>query len=306
MEVPCDLKNLNYLHMKIALYGKTFSEDFRPYISELLGKLAAHRTELSVFGPFHAFIGHDNMDRYAVSHIFTGEDDFQADCELMVSIGGDGTFLESLPIVIRHDIPVVGINSGRLGFLSYISRNDINQAFDSILDRRFDIEYRSLICVASPDSLFVGLNFALNDITVHKSDSSLITVDASIDGEFLTTYWTDGLIISTPTGSTAYALSVGGPVVAPGSGNLIIAPIASHNLSVRPLIVPDTSRINLRVNSRNDKFFITADNRTELLPTGIPLAIGKASSRLKMIRLHGTSFYATLRNKLMWGVDKRN
>jgi len=150
------------------------------------------------------------------------------------------------------------------------------------------------------------MNFALNDITIHKNDSALITIDAYINQEFLNTYWTDGLIISTPTGSTAYSLSVGGPVVVPGSGSLIIASIASHNLTIRPLVIPDSSIITLKVHSRNGKFLVTADNRTRVIETDQVFEIGKSDYTLKMLKLHNTSFYATLRDKLKWGEDVRN
>jgi NAD+ kinase len=292
--------------MKIALYGKTFSEGFRPHIQVLIDKLSENNAQVTAYKPFCDFICAETELRRPFHGTYSNLKDFEGDCELMVSIGGDGTFLESIPYVIRHDIPVIGINSGRLGFLAYISKEEITKAFDAIFAGNYDLESRTMIHFLSPAGLFSGLDYALNEITIHKSDSSLITIDAYVNDEFLNTYWTDGLIISTPTGSTAYSLSVAGPVVVPGSGNFIIAPIASHNLTVRPLIIPDDTVITLKVNSRSGKFFVTADNRTILNESETTFRLGKAACTLKMLRLPETSFYRTLRNKLMWGEDKRN
>jgi len=292
--------------MKIALYGRTFSEGFRPYIQGLINKLVENHAQLTAYKPFCDFICKETGMPRLFHGTYNSLKDFDGDCDLMVSIGGDGTFLESIPYVIRHDIPVIGINSGRLGFLAYISKEEINRAFDDILAGRFDLEYRTMLHFLSPPDLFNGLDYALNEVTIQKSDTSLITIDAYVNDEFLNTYWTDGLIISTPTGSTAYSLSVSGPVVVPGSGNFIIAPIASHNLTVRPLIIPDETVITLKVNSRSGKFYVTADNRTILNDSATTFRMGKANCMLKMLRLPDTSFYRTLRNKLMWGEDKRN
>jgi NAD+ kinase len=292
--------------MKIALFGKTFNAGFRPYITELFELLAANKVEISVFKPFYDFISCETGTEFPVAGFFRNTDDFDSGNDLVVSIGGDGTFLESIPFVIRYEIPIIGINSGRLGFLANISKENITEAFQAILSGDFSYEFRSLIHFRLPEGLFNGLNYALNDITIHKADSSLITIDASINDEFLNRYWTDGLIISTPTGSTAYSLSVGGPVVVPGSENVIIAPISSHNLTVRPLIIPDSNTITLKVSSRSGVYCITADNRTMLVHGEQTFVVGKSNYRLKMLKLPKTSFYETLRNKLKWGEDVRN
>ncbi|MBN1143473.1 MAG: NAD kinase [Bacteroidales bacterium] len=292
--------------MKIAIFGKTFNQGFVPYINELLDLLVRNEVQVTVYKPFYDFICcQTGKDRHYCS-MFSGPEDFACDCDLMVSIGGDGTFLESIPFVIRQQLPVIGINSGRLGFLANISKENITEAFLALLAGEYTYEYRSLICIKQPEDLFKPINFALNDITIHKSNSSLITIDAYVNDEFLNTYWTDGLIISTPTGSTAYSLSVGGPVVVPGSGNLIIAPVSSHNLTVRPLIIPDTNIITLKVNSRSGVYAITADNRTKQINGEQEFRIGKSEFKLKMVKLPNTSFYKTLREKLKWGEDIRN
>lgn len=291
--------------MKIALFGKTFNQGFRPYINELMRILRDHQAEVSVYKSFYDFICCETGEDPPDCHTFSDVKNFDQSVDLMVSIGGDGTFLESIPYVIRQGLPVIGINSGRLGFLANISKESIRDAFESIFNGRFDIEYRTLIGFKEPETIFSGMNFALNDITI-KSNASMITIDAYINDEFLNTYWTDGLIIATPTGSTAYSLSVGGPIVVPGSGNLIIAPISSHNLTVRPLIIPDTNTISIKVNSRNGLYNLTADNRTLILSDQEMLKITKSDYRLKMLKLPHTSFYKTLRDKLKWGEDVRN
>jgi NAD+ kinase len=292
--------------MKIAIYGKTFNPGFRPYIEELLDILNEQKVQLSVFSPFYSFICCETCKEYKIDHVYTGFDDFNPSVDLMVSIGGDGTFLESIPYAIRQNTPMIGINSGRLGFLANISKENIRDAFQAIMARHYAFEYRSLIELKDPPGIFGNLNFALNEITILKSDSSLITVDAFIDNEFLNTYWADGLIISTPTGSTAYSLSVGGPVVVPGAGNIVIAPIAPHNLTVRPLVIPDSSTITLKVKSRTGNYMITADNRTRVIGSNETFEIVKSEHSLKMLKLPNTSFNTTLREKLKWGEDVRN
>jgi NAD+ kinase len=291
--------------MKIAIFGTTFNQGFKPYINELMKILQDHSAEITFYKPFFDFICCETGEEPEKCSYYNNLNDFDRKTDLMVSIGGDGTFLGSLPFVIEQNIPIIGINSGRLGFLANISKENITDAFKSIFAGDYELEYRTLLCFKHPKDLFDGMNFALNDITV-KSDSSLITIDAYINDEFLNTYWTDGLIISTPTGSTAYSLSVGGPVVVPGSGNLIIAPISSHNLTVRPLIIPDSNIISLRVNSRSGQYTVSADNRTLHLNNLEMFRIGKSDHKLKLVKLPNTSFYITLRDKLKWGEDVRN
>lgn len=292
--------------MKIALYGKTFSESFRPFISQLLDKLAENNVSISVYKPFCEYICSETGFSGMLMEQFINIEEIDGSYDLIVSIGGDGTFLESMPFAVQNNIPIIGINSGRLGFLAYISKEDIVTAFDAIFGKSFTIEERALIKLVSPDNFFRGLDCALNEVTIQKSDSTMITVNAYVNDDFLNTYRTDGLIVSTPTGSTAYSLSVGGPIVLPGSGAFIIAPIASHNLTVRPLVIPDNKTITLEVTSRSGSFLVTADNRTVKTGSTGKFVLRKAENTLKMLRLPNTSFYGTLRDKLMWGADKRN
>jgi NAD+ kinase len=292
--------------MKIALYGKTFTPGFYPYIQKLLGMFADNKTEVSIFKPFLDFINAQPTEKSAFKQVFTSEKDIDPATDLLISIGGDGTFLESIPLVFRKKIPIIGINSGRMGFLANISKEDIESAFSSIFKGEYQIECRTMIHFETPEDIFGDLNFALNEITIQKNNASMITIDAYVDNEFLNTYWTDGLIVSTPTGSTAYSLSVGGPIVVPGSGSFIIAPIASHNLTVRPIVVPDHVHIKLMVNSRSGQYLVTADNRTRLVDSSVQFTLSRSEYILNMIKLPSTNFYSTIQNKLMWGMDKRN
>ncbi len=292
--------------MKIAIYGKSFSQDFYPYMEKLLRLIAESNVGMSIYKPFLDFINTISANKYHTVPTFTSVNEIYGIAELMMSVGGDGTFLESIPFVFHHDIPIIGINSGRMGFLANISKEDIEHAFGAILDGNYEIEYRTMLHFQTPEDIFGDMNFALNEITIQKSDASLITIDAFLDNEFLNTYWTDGLIVSTPTGSTAYSLSAGGPILVPGSGSFIIVPIASHNLTVRPIVIPDYIHVKLSVNSRSGKFLVTADNRRKLVDTSMHFNICKSKYKLGMVKLPNTNFYSTMRNKLMWGIDKRN
>lgn len=292
--------------MVITIYGKTFNSGFNPYIKELFDKLKQHNVRIIVYKSFLEFIRKKTDIDLQVTDIFEMHDDIKDDVDFMISIGGDGTFLETIPFLRNYNIPIIGLNSGRLGFLANIARDEISSALDAIFENKYKIESRALLRLDSDINVFGDLNFALNEITIQKKSSRMITIDAYLNDEFLNTYWTDGLIISTPTGSTAYSLSVGGPIMIPGSNNFIIAPIAIHNLTVRPIVIPDDNIITINVNSRNEKFFVTADNRTSLIDSSVKLTLYKADFKLKMLKLPNNSFYVTLRNKLMWGADKRN
>ncbi len=292
--------------MIISIYGKTYNSEFNPYIKELFEKLGQNNVETIVYKPFIKFIKNNAGIDTTSMDVFENHNEIKDDVDFMISIGGDGTFLETIPFVRNYNIPIIGLNSGRLGFLANISKGEISSALDAIFEKKFEIESRTLIKLDSDINVFGELNFALNEITIQKKNSSMITIDVYLNDEFLNTYWTDGLIISTPTGSTAYSLSVGGPIIIPGSNNFILASIASHNLTVRPIVIPDNNIIKLKINSRNEKFFITADNRTSLIENSVKLTLYKADFKLKMLKLPNNNFYVTLRNKLMWGADKRN
>jgi NAD+ kinase len=293
--------------MKIAIFGKQISPDFQPYIIELFGKLSEHNVEVYIFRPFYQHIIEQTECSLLKCNLFSTADESPDDIDFLISIGGDGTFLESMLYLKSSDIPVIGLNSGRMGYLANIGCDEISKAIDTLFNRDYEIEERTLLRIEGNVPLFDGYNFALNEVSVQKTDSSLISIDTWINDEFINTYWTDGLIIATPTGSTAYSLSVGGPIVIPESRNFILAPIASHNLSMRPMVVPDDVIIRLVINSRNGTFLITADNRNMILNMeNNELLVRKTKFILKMLKLPYNNYFQTLRNKLMWGIDKRN
>ena len=229
------------------------------------------------------------------------------DTDLMLSIGGDGTFLDAVSYVFNYNIPLAGINTGRLGFLADINSESIEDALTSFIKGKYHIQERSLLKLVSPSDLFQSFNYAVNELTVHKLDnSSMIKISTSIDGEFLANYWADGLIVSTPTGSTAYSLSVGGPIMSPEIQGVLITPIAPHNLTVRPVVFPDSVEIELNVEGRGSQYLVSIDHRSVPLDFSIPLTLKVDQQKVKVVKLNDQNFYGTLRNKLMWAADRRN
>jgi len=232
-------------------------------------------------------------------------DDFSAD--LALSIGGDGTFLNTAAHIGEKQIPILGINTGNLGFLADVPSDEILQAIDAVLAGNYLVEERALLAVKTSDGSTFEYPYALNEVSIQKQDSSsMISINATVNGELVHTYRADGLIISTPTGSTAYSMSVGGPLVAPQSQNFILSPVASHSLNVRPLIIPDSWSIELEVISRNHNFLVAIDGRSKVLAQSTKLTISKADFKVKVVKQINHTFFDTLKNKLMWGVDKRN
>ncbi len=293
--------------MKIAIYGKEFQDNFNPYFKNLLGLLLKHKAEIIIYKPFFDILSSDLQCCIEDVKFFQNSSEIYRDTDCLLSIGGDGTFLESATLVKNLGIPIAGINSGRLGFLATISRNEIEFAINKILNKSYSFEERDLIELSSNNQVFKDCNFALNELTVTKKDSgSMITIHVYVDGNFLNTYWSDGLIIATPTGSTAYSLSVGGPIVVPGSNNFIVTPIAPHNLTVRPIVIPDSSEITLKIEGRGENYLVSLDRRYETLPVDVELKIKKAGFTIKVLKYDSRTFFETLRAKLMWGVDVRN
>ncbi len=293
--------------MNIAIYGKEFKDAFCPYFRNLIDLLLKHKAEISINKPFFDWLDVDFQSIMGKVSFFDKSMELNNNIDCLLSIGGDGTFLESASYVKDLGIPIAGINSGRLGFLATISRNEIEFALTKILNKSYSTEERELIELSSNNAVFKDCNFALNELTVTKKDSgSMITIHVYVDGNFLNTYWSDGLIISTPTGSTAYSLSVGGPIVVPGSNNFIITPIAPHNLTVRPIVIPDSSEISLKIEGRSENYLVSLDRRYETLPSGVELRINKAKFKIKVLKYNSRTFFETLREKLMWGLDVRN
>lgn len=293
--------------MKIAIYGKSFNASFLPSIKAMINELHTHKTYIILYKEFYEFISRQYGYKPEIDSVFSNYNEITEDIDFMFSIGGDGTFLESISFVRNKNIALVGINSGRLGFLADIAQDEIPSCLNAIFNNSFSYETRSLIEVHTDNNLFGDLNFALNEVTVQKKDtSSMITIHAYLNDQLINSYWADGLIIATPTGSTAYSLSAGGPIVAPNSKNFILTPLAPHNLTVRPIVVADSNVITLKVQSRSQNFLAVLDHRSAVFNAGTEIKLKKADFTIKLLKLDNHNFYKTLRNKLMWGVDKRN
>lgn len=293
--------------MKIAFYGQTINPDFHNELSRLFALLKDKQIESFIYSPFLEYLQAECGINPQVTGQFENDEDLPQDVSYMFSIGGDGTFLKSFLVARKGSIPLVGINTGRLGFLSAISREEIESAIDDILDGNILIDERTVLELEIVSEKQTGLQYALNEIAVTKLDSSsMINIRACINNEFLNNYWADGLIVATPTGSTAYSLSVGGPILTPDSENFVISPIAPHNLTVRPMVVPDHHSITLHVEGRGLHYLVSIDSKSEPVYFAESLKIRKAPFKVKTIRLKGHNFFSTLRNKLMWGADKRN
>jgi len=293
--------------MKIAIYSKNLNRSGNEFIYDLFYKLKKNGISIHAYLPFFNFLRDEFDYTIKAQSFFETHEDMEKDIDLFICIGGDGTILEGVSYVRDFGIPILGINNGRMGFLANISKEEIPFAIDSLIRGNFSIEERTLIKLSTSNNLFGDFCYALNELTVHKKDSSsMITIHAFINNEFLNTYWADGLIISTPTGSTAYSLSVGGPIVVPDSETFIITPIAPHNLTVRPIVVPNNNEIMLKVEGRSPNYLAALDYRSETFDSSIELKITKAEFKIKIFKLTSHSFFSTLRNKLMWGIDKRN
>lgn len=286
--------------IRIAVYGRPLSSPRLADILQLLSKL----NTVSQLYVYKGFL--DSLSSFTIAHgrTFTGIDDFP-EVDVLVSIGGDGTLLDCVSLVRDSNIPVWGVNIGRLGFLTFTQLDDVYRELDSLLKGSYTLESRSMIEVSTTGDV-PPFPSALNEVAVQKQDSSMITVHAYIDGDFLGTYWSDGLIVATPTGSTAYSLSIGGPIVAPDAAVFVVSPIAPHNLSMRPLVVPDTSILTFEVESRTGSVIWSMDNHRFVIPSGTSLQMKKSGAKINFIKFYGANFYTNLRNKLLWGMDKRN
>jgi NAD+ kinase len=291
--------------MKVAVHGKVFPPNTIPAIEHVLNQLRQRNFEFFLSNSFYDQVSENGID-LSKAQIYHPGSSFEL-FDFVISIGGDGTLLETVTHVGLAETPILGVNTGRLGFLATTNEEMIMEAFDHIQKNEFEIDARMLLKVETSEPIFQDLNFGLNEFTVLKQDtSSMITVHTYIDGEFLNSYWADGLIISTPTGSTGYSLSCGGPVVMPHSNNLILTPVSPHNLNVRPLIVSDTCTITLEVESRSNYFMVSLDSRSNIIKTGLQMKLGKEQFAARLIKFEGYSFVNTLRKKLNWGLDVRN
>ncbi len=292
--------------MRIAVFGKQFREDFYNTCKLIFQILKDQDVEVVIHKPFYDFLLSNVKMKPEVYGFFTKHEEING-IDLFFSIGGDGTFLESITYVRDKGIPMVGINSGRLGFLADISKGELQQTISEILNGSYKTKQLDLLELNTIGNDFGEYNFALNELALVKRDSSaMILIHTYVNDEFLNSYWADGLIVATTTGSTAYSLSVGGPIMHPDSQNFIITPIAPHNLNVRPIVMPNDVEITLKVEGRDSKFLASLDSRSKVFENTVHLKIKKAPFSVKVIQPSEHSFFTTLRNKMMWGVDKRN
>lgn len=293
--------------MKIALYGKVLASDKATYMQTLLDKLELSGHEVCIFEPFWEKIKPLVSVSYTILTFKEHDDLVQRGAQFLFSIGGDGTMLDTISLVQDSGIPVLGINLGRLGFLSSVPKEQVMQAVDDINHQRYSIDQRTMLKVNTKGDLFGKVNYALNELTIHKSEAhSMLTVKVSVNGNYLNTYWADGLLIATPTGSTAYSMSCGGPIVMPNANNFIITPIASHNLTVRPVVIPDNSVISVQVIGRTHKYNLGLDSRYVIMEEPTELIISKEQFKMNLVKLENETFFNTIRKKLNWGLDNRN
>ena len=292
--------------MTIAIFGSPYLEHFSKYIQHLIKKLESEHINLIIEEEFSVFLKNNIRFNKAFS-TFNSYETLKNKADFLFSIGGDGTLLKAVTYVRESDIPILGINTGRLGFISSISADQIDDAVTDILKGNYTINERTLLELITDKKLFKDKNFALNEVAVSKKDtSSMIRIDAFVDDEFLNTYWADGLVVSTPTGSTGYSLSCGGPIIMPGTNNIIITPNAPHNLNVRPIVIDDNSVIKLKVEDRDQLALVSLDSRSRAFGAETELTIKKAAFKTKLVQPQNNSFTKTIRHKLMWGLDKRS
>ena len=293
--------------MKVAIYSRVIDQDDYSEIQNLFDELNSLQIEPVIYQSFFEQIApvvRFHLDKLTT---FSSSDDLDETIEFVISLGGDGTLLDTVTLIRDKKIPILGINFGRLGFLASIGKEELKTAVASMVNRQFMIDRRSLIHLDADKLLFGDTPYALNEFAIHKTDiSPMIKIHTYLNGEFLNTYWSDGLIVSTPTGSTGYSLSCGGPIVFPDSGSFVITPVAPHNLNVRPLIVPDDNIISFEVESRSDNFICALDSRREIVSKNIQLAVKREKFDVSIVRLNENNFLSTLRNKLSWGLDTRN
>jgi NAD+ kinase len=290
--------------MRIAILGKPFDEAYGPFIQNLFDELQRRGTEIWVVEHFSLFL--QNSIRLPQEITTFNRGDSLTGVDFVLSLGGDGTLLDTVTYVGAEQIPILGINTGRLGFLATIAHDSINLALDALFKGHYTYDDRALIRVDSDQEIFDGINFGLNEFSLLKRDSSsMIAVHAYIDGEYLNTYWADGLVVATPTGSTGYSLSCGGPLVLPQTNNFVISPVCPHNLNVRPMIVSDKTVISFEVEGRSSTYLASLDSRSVAVDMSVQIAVRRENFVARLVKLHHVNFLNTLRGKLNWGLDKR-
>ncbi|HEY4325728.1 MAG TPA: NAD kinase [Mucilaginibacter sp.] len=292
--------------MRIAVYGRQFNDQaVVPYIQQVFDSLIQHGVEVYVYRQLHDYL---KKNLKSIDYkVLEPTDEIKGVIDVFLTLGGDGTLLDMVTVIRDSGIPVIGINFGRLGFLASINKNDIIAAIYAVVNKEFTLDSRELLSITSEIEIFGKDNFALNDITIHKrDDAAMITTHVFLNDEFLNSYWSDGIIISTATGSTAYSLSCGGPIIFPESNSTVLTPISPHNLNVRPIVLPDSCTLFIEVESRSANYLVTCDSRTAVIEKKIRFKVKKAGFQLNLVRLNNESYLSTLRNKLLWGLDARN
>lgn len=292
--------------MKVAIYSRGIDTDQQTDLQQLFDELSRNNIRSVIYSPFFENI-RSTFSKMESAEVFHTADELNESIDFVISLGGDGTLLDTVTLVRNKKIPVLGINFGRLGFLAGIGRKVLHSAVRALVNRTYVIDNRALIHLDGDKMLFDGEPYGLNEFAIHKTDTSpMIRIHTYLNGEFLNTYWADGLIVATPTGSTGYSLSCGGPVVFPESGSFVITPVAPHNLNVRPIIVPDNNVISFEVEGRTDHFICALDSRREIVDKKTLLAVRRESFNINLVRLNENNFLQTLREKLSWGLDTRN
>ncbi|SHF77144.1 NAD kinase [Flavisolibacter ginsengisoli] len=292
--------------MKVAIYSRVLDESQQQYIQLFFDELHKEGIVPVIFLPFYNEVK-TQLSLPETTETFSSHVDLNDQIDFVISLGGDGTLLDTVTLVRNKNIPVVGINFGRLGFLASIGREEMSEAIKALARRSYIIDRRTLIHLDSNVPMFNDVPYALNEFAIHKRDTSpMVKIHTYLNGELLNTYWADGLILATPTGSTGYSLSCDGPVVFPDACSLVLTPIAPHNLNVRPIVIPDNTIISFEVESRADDIICALDSRREIVNKSVLLAVRKENFMLNLVRLNENNFLQTLRNKLSWGLDKRN
>ncbi|MCC9073017.1 NAD kinase [Flavobacterium sp. F-65] len=294
--------------MKVAIYGQYYLNSTDPIIKDIFVFFTTNNVEMIIEVNFLKML-HEKKIIEKEYKTFSSHTELDSSFEMLISIGGDGTILRAATLIRNSGVPILGINAGRLGFLATVQKENIAAFMQFVIDKKYTISERTLLSLTTEpkNEAIEELNFAMNEVTVSRKDTtSMITVDTYLNGEYLNSYWADGLIISTPTGSTGYSLSCGGPILTPDVNSLVITPIAPHNLTARPLIIPDNTEIKLRVSGREDHYLVSLDSRIASIKNESILTIKKTNFKINMVEIPGETFLKTLRNKLLWGEDKRN
>ena len=289
--------------LSFAIFGSASKAFDSLQITEILDYLRGHEADVYIEQNFYNSLQKELKKSISITGVFEG---VNFDVDYVISLGGDGTFLKAAGKVGPKQIPIIGVNMGRLGFLANVAPEEIRNVLDNVFEGEYEIEERAVIQLYADGKALGNCPFALNDIAILKRDNaSMISIKASVNGEYLVTYLADGLVISTPTGSTAYSLSVGGPIIVPQSGILSMTPVAPHSLNIRPIVISDEAEIKLEVQSRSHNFLAAVDGRSEKLSEGVTLTVKKAPHKVRIVKVYGQRFFSTLREKLMWGADTR-